>query len=189
MHPEHIHTISLTAAFIAGIAGSVHCFAMCGGMAGALGMRARSVANGARAAFFQASLYQVGRIGGYMFAGIVVGALGGAALQVIDLGEFSLAVRIASGVFIALVGARFLLQWNPLQWLETGGAHFWNRLKPLAQKAAQQPSTRRALALGFLWGWLPCGLVYSMLLFAAMSGSVTTGAGIMLAFGLDLEEE
>lgn len=184
MHPDHVHTISVTAAFIAGVAGSMHCFAMCGGMAGALGMRARSLAKNAQAAFFQASIYQFGRIGGYMTAGIIVGALGSAALHVINLAEFSVALRVASGIFIALVGARFLVQWNPLLWLERGGARFWDQLKPLAQKAAQQSSTPRALSLGFLWGWLPCGLVYSMLLFAAMSGSALTGAGIMVAFGL-----
>lgn len=184
MQAEHVHTISLTAAFIAGIAGSAHCFAMCGGMAGALGMRARTLASDARDAFAQAALYQAGRIGGYVLAGAIIGALGAATLQAVNFAQLGLVLRIASGVFIALVGARLLFRWNPLAWIERWGAFFWRRLRPLAQRAAQRASAPRALALGFLWGWLPCGLVYSMLLFAGMSGSSRTGAGIMLAFGV-----
>lgn len=178
----HEHAISVAAAFIAGLAGSVHCFAMCGGMAGALGMRARQLAP--HAAFLQTTLYQFGRIGGYVLAGVLIGTAGMAILHVLPFAQLALILRVLSGVFIALVGVRLLLQWNPLQWLERGGAHFWLRVKPLAQRAAQTPSTFRALALGFAWGWLPCGLVYSMLMFAGMSSSPTTGAGIMLAFGL-----
>jgi sulfite exporter TauE/SafE len=185
METEHVRTISFAAAFIAGIAGSMHCFVMCGVMAGALGMRARSLASNARAAFVHASLYQLGRIGGYTLAGILAGALGATALQATaDLGQLSLVLRVASGLFIALVGVRLLVSWNPLAWIERAGAHFWQRLRPLAQRTARQTSMRNALALGFLWGWLPCGLVYSMLLFAGMSGSVGSGGGIMLAFGI-----
>jgi sulfite exporter TauE/SafE len=179
---NHEHAISLTAAYIAGVAGSVHCFAMCGGMAGALGMRAREA--GPRAAFLQSTLYQLGRIGGYALAGLLIGAVGMATLHVIPFTQLALVLRIASGVFIALVGLRLLSQWNPLHWLERGGAWCWSRVKPLVQLAANTPAAPRALALGFLWGWLPCGLVYSMLMFAGMSGSPVTGARIMLAFGL-----
>lgn len=184
MQPDHVHTISLTAAFIAGIAGSMHCFAMCGGMAGALGLRARTQARHARGALLQAFLYQSGRIGGYTLAGLLIGALGAAALQLVNLAQLAVLLRVASGIFIALVGARLLLRWNPLAWLERWGARFWQALRPLTQAAAQKADMRHALALGFLWGWLPCGLVYSMLLFAGMSGSATTGGSIMLAFGL-----
>jgi hypothetical protein len=42
----------------------------------------------------------------------------------------------------------------------------------------------RALGLGALWGWLPCGLVYSVLIAALASGSAARGALIMLVFGL-----
>lgn len=180
MHPDHVHTVSFAAALLAGLAGSMHCLAMCGGMAGALGMRAKASGGSHR----QALLYQAGRIGGYTVAGALVSAFGATALHAFDLGQLSFALRVASGIFIVLVGSRLLLRWNPLAPLERWGARFWQRLRPLAQRAARGNDTASALWLGFLWGWLPCGLVYSMLLFAAMSGNVRTGAGIMLAFGL-----
>ena len=93
-------------------------------------------------------------------------------------------LRIASGVLLLLIAVRMLSPWNPLGWLETLGAKFWRRLQPLTQKSGALSGQAQALALGFLWGWLPCGLVYSMLLFAALSGDALHGGAILLAFGL-----
>jgi uncharacterized protein len=61
---------------------------------------------------------------------------------------------------------------------------FWRVVQPIAKRAANGRGAGRSLLIGFLWGWLPCGLVYSTLLLAALSGSALRGAGVMLAFGL-----
>jgi uncharacterized protein len=175
--------ISLGAAFVAGVAGSTHCFAMCGGMAGALGLRARATAAGPAAAFVNASTFQAGRIGGYASVGALFGLAGAALQSMFDLLRIGAALRIASGVLLILIALRILVRWNALTVLERLGARFWSNVQPLAQRAARGEGRVRALMLGVLWGWLPCGLVYSMLAFAAASGDAGSGAAIMAAFG------
>jgi hypothetical protein len=176
--------ISLGAAVVTGLAGSTHCFAMCGGMAGALGMRARATGAGPGAAFVDASAFQFGRIGGYAVVGALFGVAGAALQSMFDLLRIGAVLRVASGVLLILIGIRILIRWNLLAVLERLGARFWSRLQPLVRSAAHREGRGRALMLGFLWGWLPCGLVYSMLAFAATSGSATDGALIMAAFGV-----
>lgn len=178
------NAISLSAAFIAGIAGSTHCFAMCGGLAGALGMRARATATSASAAFGNAASYHLGRLSGYTTAGAICGFIGATLQAVADLARIGATLRIASGVLLILIALRMLSPWNPLRWLETLGAKFWRRLQPFTLGTGKLTGHAHAVALGFLWGWLPCGLIYSMLLFAALSGSALNGAAILFAFGL-----
>jgi sulfite exporter TauE/SafE len=175
--------VSLSAAFVAGVAGSTHCFAMCGGMAGALGMRARASAAGAAAAF-NAGLYQVGRIAGYSAAGALFGFAGAKLQHMFDLLRIGAVLRVTSGVLLILIALRLLVRWNALGAVERLGARFWSRLQPLARRVARAQGRGRALLLGLLWGWLPCGLVYSMLMFAAASSDALYGASIMGAFGL-----
>lgn len=175
--------ISLSAAFIMGIAGSAHCFAMCGGLAGALGMRARHGIAGNVGALRATGLYQIGRLTSYAAAGALCGAVGAALQLALDLTRVASALRIASGVVLVLVASRLLSGWNALAGLERLGARVWSTLQPLARHAATQSERRRALMLGLLWGWLPCGMVYSMLMFAGMSGSPWGGAAVMTAFG------
>jgi len=176
--------ITLSAALLAGLAGSVHCVAMCGGLAGALGMRHGVCDGNWRTAIRDASLHHVGRLAGYSLAGALFGVLGVTLQSVVNLPTLSVITRVAAGGLLVLVAARILFGWNTLAGIERLGAHFWRSLRPLIGRAAGSRSASGTLLLGLLWGWLPCGLVYSMLLFAAMSGDAVSGAGIMLAFGL-----
>jgi len=176
--------ISFAAAFVAGIAGSAHCFAMCGALAGAFGMRARAISPSANAAFGNALWYHAGRLSGYTVAGALCGLFGATLQNIIDPVRIGPWLRVASGLLLLLVALRILSPWNPLRRLETLGAMLWRQLQPLAGKAGSLSGSVQALALGLLWGWLPCGLVYSMLLFATLSGHAASGAGILLAFGL-----
>lgn len=178
------NALSLSAAFIAGIAGSAHCFAMCGGLAGALGMRARATAASPSSAFTNALSYHAGRLSGYTAAGAICGLIGATLQAVLELARIGTALRIASGALLVLIALRMLSPWNPLRWLETFGGKFWRRLQPYTLSTGKLTGHTQAIALGFLWGWLPCGLVYSMLLFAALSGHALNGAAILLAFGL-----
>ena len=68
--------------------------------------------------------------------------------------------------------------------LERIGARLWPRIKPLAGKFLPFTSAWQAFPLGMVWGWLPCGLVYSMLTWSAAAGSAGGGALIMLSFGI-----
>jgi sulfite exporter TauE/SafE len=76
-----------------------------------------------------------------------------------------------------------LIRWNALQWIERLGARFWMRLRPLVQFAGTRAGLIKPLTMGLLWSLLPCGLIYSMLLLAAMSADPGRGALTMLAFG------
>jgi sulfite exporter TauE/SafE len=175
--------ISLVAAFVAGAAGSVHCLAMCGGISGALGMRAKRNGVGPRQAFVHSMTYQVGRIGSYSVAGALVGGLGGALQSAFDFNRVALVSRVLAGTILVLAAIGVLSKWRPLSSLERLGGRLWQQIAPLA-RAVPADGLGGSLLLGMLWGWLPCGLIYSMLLIAALSGSVFMGAATMLSFGV-----
>jgi sulfite exporter TauE/SafE len=177
-------TALLATAFVAGLAGSAHCFGMCGGMAGALGMRARMNASSAASTTLSATLYHLGRISGYAIIGAVGGALGHSAHWALSLTRYGNALRIAAGVLTVLIAIRILFRWNAFAPLERLGARMWQKIQPLARRASSNDRWYANVAIGLLWGWLPCGLVYSIALLTMTAASAAKGAAIMAAFGL-----
>lgn len=175
--------ITLAAAFIAGAAGSVHCLAMCGGLSGALGMRARRMGKSPRLALLHAASSQTGRIASYTAAGLICGSAGGVLTSLLDLARIAVLVRIMAGLLLIAIAMRVLLGWRLLGPLERWGGRLWAWLSPLANNS-NGGSLGSSLILGMIWGWLPCGLVYSMLVFAALTGSARQGGATMLLFGL-----
>jgi sulfite exporter TauE/SafE len=178
--------IGLGAAFIAGLAGSGHCAAMCGGVAGALAMRAR-MADPARARPSQLVLglaYNLARISSYSLAGALAGLLGHTLLRAVDVAPLSVALRVLAGLIMFAAGGRLLFGWRLLDPLEAAGAGLWRRVAPWTQRGAQRGGLSGAIGLGLAWGWLPCGLTYSMLLLAATTANTASGALVMAAFGL-----
>jgi uncharacterized protein len=173
--------ISLSAALVTGAVGSVHCLAMCGGLAAALGMRSR---NTPAEALSDAVLYHFGRLGGYGLAGALFGWLGASLLSTVNLPLLASVARVGAGVLLILAALKILCGWNLLSFIERAGAQYWRALQPVARRAMSAPGATRSLIVGLFWGWLPCGLVYSMLMFAALSGHALQGAAIMVAFGL-----
>ena len=164
----------LLAALLGGFIGSVHCLGMCGGIAGALGM-----AGGGKASF--AVAYSAGRIASYMVAGAIAGAIGAGLAAAAGLGPW---LRLLMGIVLVLLGLQVALNVKLLAPLEAAGANLWRRLAPLARRLVPPRHAGQALALGALWGWLPCGLVYGMLAAAAASGTALNGALFMAVFGL-----
>ncbi len=157
---------------------------MCGGMTGALGFRAPQTAAKVMPSAPDVLLYQVGRLAGYGIAGAFCGAAGRVIDALLDLAQIGIAMRIASGTLLVLFAARMLFKWNALGSLERWGARFWTMLQPIARRQMLSHHAARSLILGLLWGWLPCGLVYSMLAFAAASADAASGAAIMVTFGV-----
>lgn len=164
----------LLAALLAGVVGSVHCFGMCGGIAGALGM-----AGGGRASF--ALSYSAGRIASYAVAGAIAGAIGAGLAGAAGLGPW---LRLVMGIILVLLGLQVAANIRALAPLEAAGARLWRRLAPFARRFVPPRHAGQALALGALWGWLPCGLVYGMLAAAAGTGGAADGALFMAVFGL-----
>jgi sulfite exporter TauE/SafE len=171
-------------AFLAGLLGSSHCVGMCGGIAAAL-------ANGQPAAPAVRTLLPLvhgcGRILSYAAAGALAATLGVAALRQLADQHWSALLRLCAASVMIIIGLNLALApWTPVAWLRTPerwGALLWRRVMPVLSRRLPRAALPRALAAGLLWGWLPCGLVYSALLAAATSGSPLRGALTMLAFG------
>lgn len=170
------------AAAMAGLLGSGHCFAMCGGIAsglgltGPLGRRPRAVQS--------AFEFNLARMFSYGALGAIAGATMDLAAQLSRLEGLGKGLRLATALMVAMLGLRFLFNWRGLDFIERGGALIWKRISPLAMKAGQRKDRAGRLLLGMCWGLLPCGLVYTLLLTAAGTGSAVSGAVTMLAFGL-----
>jgi uncharacterized protein len=182
---ESLRAAPYLAALLAGVTGSVHCIAMCGGIAGALAMRAHrrgSEDRGHTAAI--AIAHHAGRLASYAVAGALAGGFGQALAHGLAMPAFGRALRIGAGIAIILMGIRMAGIWNAFAAIEGAGARLWRRLSPFAMRMATRETGLAAFALGACWGWLPCGLVYSMLLLAALGGSALAGAAIMFAFGV-----
>lgn len=164
----------VAAALAIGFLGSSHCIGMCGGIAGALGM----AVPGQKTAWGQLAGYSVGRVGSYTLMGGLAGALGAAVLPALG------PLRLLAGFMLIAMALYIAGIWRGLVWLEKGGAYLWRYLQPLSAKLLPVRSAPQAVALGSLWGWLPCGLVYSALTFALAQGDSARAALAMLAFGL-----
>lgn len=187
--------LNLLPMFAVGLAGSVHCVGMCGGIVGALsGTTARRTIPIASAAALPAALaldgalrvlaYNAGRIGSYMMAGALAGGLANGAANLARLAQWqSLAYLLANAMLVAL-GLYLMDAWRGLARVEAIGQLLWRRVQPALKFFLPMDTLPKAFALGGLWGWLPCGMVYSVLLTALLSGSATGGAATMLAFGL-----
>ena len=169
------------AAFMAGLLGSGHCFGMCGGIAGSLGALA-GVGN--RSATWPALQFNFGRLLGYAMLGALAAGILGAAGDIMALKPYGIWLRGLTAAMILLIGLRFLLDWRGLDLIERGGAGLWRRIMPLAVRASARHDWIGRLGLGLCWGFLPCGLVYTVLVTAASTGSVLPGAATMFAFGL-----
>ncbi|MDJ0708802.1 MAG: sulfite exporter TauE/SafE family protein [Woeseiaceae bacterium] len=170
----------LGAALVTGLLGSAHCFGMCAGISGlfAVNVNVQSL----KTQIPKAIAYNVGRVASYAFLGVVVAVLGkGAVASIPALGP---PVRLASGILIILVGAQLAFNWRILGPLENAGAKIWQRIAPAAKGLVPVDTMLQALGLGLIWGWLPCGLVYSVLLLAATTTDPMAGGFVMVAFGL-----
>ena len=173
--------LDLGAAFLVGLLGSGHCVAMCGGIAGALEM---AVAPEVRSRAGVRIGYQAGRVLGYGLAGAVAGGIGATLLGVVSR---DVALGVSRGLtagMLVLLGLYLSGVWRgPLAAVERVGFRFWSALAPLRRRLLPVRGPAGALRIGLLWGFLPCGLVYSALALALARGDAAGGAAIMLAFG------
>lgn len=199
-------SLDVLSAFVIGLLGSGHCLAMCGGITTMLTNAVTTPPNYQQAnkqspgnipvrqvtetttcspqysRFSLVLFYHVGRITCYTLMGAIVGLTGSLAAK--SLGFPMTGLRVIAALFLILLGL-YIGQW--LFWLnhiESVGQKWWRYLSPLAKYVIPVNSPAQALGLGGLWGWLPCGLVYSTLTWSLASGSLLNGGAIMLCFGL-----
>ncbi|HLP30804.1 MAG TPA: sulfite exporter TauE/SafE family protein [Geothrix sp.] len=177
--------ISLLAAFLVGLSGGVHCVGMCGGIVGALSFGTPESVRGSPWRFLPwLFAYNGGRLLSYTVAGAVMGALGLMAANLIALHEAQRVLLVVAGLFMVALGLYLGGWWMGLTRVEHAGAGIWRRLEPLGRRFVPVRSPGHAFALGLVWGWLPCGLVYTALIWALSAGGPLQGALLLLAFGL-----
>ena len=171
--------VMIGSAFIAGLAGGVHCAGMCGGIVGAI---SRPWSKADDAWRFHLA-YNGGRIASYGFAGLLVGALGSAGFLFRDTAWLQQVFALAASLLLLGLGLS-LAGFVPFaRRIEVLGAVLWRQIQPFSRRFLPVTTAPRAFAIGLLWGWLPCGLVYTVLLTALASADSLDGAMIMLAFG------
>jgi hypothetical protein len=180
-----LDTSLLLSALLIGLLGGSHCIGMCGGIAGALSMGLPEQVRARPIALLRYLLaYNAGRLSSYVAAGAIAGGLGGGALGFIEIDGARQIAALVAALFLVALGV-YLIGWTPvLAPLEKLGGRVWRYIEPLGRRFLPPRSTTQALALGLVWGWLPCGMVYSVLVWALTTGSAAQGALVMLAFGL-----
>lgn len=165
------------ALFLVGLLGGTHCVGMCGGIVGALSL-------GAPARWAMHLAYNAGRILSYSAAGAIAGALGAASMGLEGQVPVRLVLYFLANLMLVALGLYLIGVTRALAFSERFGQHLWRLLQPLSKRFLPARSVVQAFPLGLLWGWLPCGLVYSALASSLTTASTGRGALLMLAFGL-----
>lgn len=170
----------LSAALLAGLFGSAHCLGMCAGISGLFAVHAEIASM--RTSIPTAIVYNAGRVITYAVLGALVAAVGSILIKASP--NLAAGIRLLSGIIIVLVGLKVAFDLRVLNVIERMGGTLWARIAPAARILVPVTSLPRALGLGLVWGWLPCGLVYSALMIAATSADPVGGAATMAAFGI-----
>ncbi|MDT8283188.1 MAG: sulfite exporter TauE/SafE family protein [Gammaproteobacteria bacterium] len=177
--------LTLTSAFFLGLFSTLHCVGMCGGIIGALSLSLPVETRSHKSRLLSFVLtYNIGRLISYSIAGLIAGALGTGFMQSAGFDQGHAILRVVGVSMMVAIGL-YLTGWLPqLASVEKIGIPIWKRLEPLGRKLVPVTSLPKALAYGLIWGWLPCGLVYFVLIWALTAGNAIQGALTMLAFGI-----
>ncbi|UPQ86771.1 sulfite exporter TauE/SafE family protein [Vibrio sinaloensis] len=165
-------------AFLIGLVGAGHCMGMCGGIASMLSM------GQAKPSTLTPLFYNLGRLASYTLFGAIIGGTISTISQVSHVNDVLIWLRLAAAAFMIMLACYIGRWWQGLLYVEKLGQSLWRFISPAAKSLLPLRSPIYAIPFGFVWGWLPCGLVYSTLTWAAVSGSAVNGALVMLAFGL-----
>ncbi|MBW2543465.1 MAG: sulfite exporter TauE/SafE family protein [Deltaproteobacteria bacterium] len=174
--------LSLVGAALLGLFGGLHCIGMCGGISASLaGALPQPVT--VRGTLLAQFGYNVGRIFSYAVAGALAGGLGLSVLAL--LGPIgTTALRVLAGLFLVAAGLYLSGWWMGMLRVEQLGARAWRHIAPFAKRLGPLDRPWKLVALGAIWGWLPCGLVYAALAGAIAAGGALEGARWMACFGL-----
>ncbi len=177
-----IDLMPIVTAFLAGLFGGVHCVIMCGGVVSLLTPSALAASR--QQQFFILLGYNFGRIFSYTLAGAIMGGAGALLVHWMPLQITSQILTAIAGIFMLLLGLYLTDWWHGLIFFERIGQYLWRFIEPKARHLLPIKKPHHSFLAGVLWGWLPCGLVYSVLATAVATASIFKGALIMFAFGL-----
>lgn len=166
------------AALLLGLLGSSHCLVMCGGIGAALGM-----GTGGKQRWLLLLLFQLGRIASYSLLALVISII--PSLLIAATGNYNL-MRILAGLLLISMGFYIGNWWRGLVMLENIGQALWRHVQPLTQRLLPVTGAAQALGIGLCWGLLPCGLIYTALVWSASAsgGQPLQAALLMACFGL-----
>ncbi|MEX2515640.1 MAG: sulfite exporter TauE/SafE family protein [Gammaproteobacteria bacterium] len=175
---------SLLIAFTLGLFSTLHCWGMCGGIITALSLNLSQPVRARKSLLLAyTTAFNLGRIVSYALAGLLGGLLGSLVVITTVAGGLFI-LQLLAGVVLVFAGLR-LAGWSQgLALLERMGQGVWRKLQPFGRSLLPVNTLPRALAFGMIWGFLPCGLVYSALLLAVATGDAIAGGSLMLGFGL-----
>jgi len=172
-------------AFLAGLLGGVHCVGMCGGIVSMLSL---SVPERKRTSAWDLLSFQLaynfGRMLSYIVAGMLMGGLGFLLASFLPIYYVQKTLMVLAGSFMILLGLYLAGWWMFLRRVEILGQYLWRFIEPVARQLLPINSTSGAFKVGLFWGWVPCGLVYSILINAIATGSVWKGGLLMAMFAL-----
>lgn len=173
-------------AFLIGLLGGVHCVGMCGGIISALtlGVQSRDTTDSTATLFPYLLSYNLARIASYTLAGFIFGGLGSWITNLVFFNQAQIILKLFAGIFLIALGLYLANWWRGLSRIEQLGSYVWRYIEPVARRVIPVRTIPQAVTAGFIWGWLPCGLVYSVLVWALSSGSALNGSLLMLSFGL-----
>lgn len=165
-------------ALLLGLMGAGHCLAMCGGIITTLSISSDGGTSKNNWSFI--ILYQLGRISSYTFFGAIAGWLG---LQFTELSPLPI-LKTLSGLLLIAMALYMSQIWLGLSYLEKIGKLLWTKISPVTKHLMPVKNNKQALFLGTVWGWLPCGLVYTSLGYALSLGDSVLSAAFMFIFGV-----
>jgi len=168
---------ALITGLLAGLFGSTHCVAMCGGIMAVLHGQVPRGRDRLAAGF------HAGRIASYLVIGLALTGLGMMPARLFPAGAGTL-MRGLLGALLVLIAIYIAL---PGRVRDVAGelvAPLTRRVLPLFMRLLPAETWPRALALGMLWGLLPCGLLYSVLAAALLLADPLASGAMMLGFGL-----
>lgn len=176
--------LSWVSAFFLGLMGAPHCAGMCGGIISALSVTCRPNGVNSQQGVMTVWAYNLGRISSYVVAGMLMGGLSGLASHMLAVHQAQLVLQSLAIVFMLFLGLYLGGWWPVLSKLESLGGRVWRNIEPFGRRFIPVKNLRSAFLIGLIWGWLPCGLVYTGLIYSTTAGSALQGGLLMLFFGL-----
>lgn len=185
MHLYLDFNASILAAFVVGLFSSLHCIGMCGSIIGTLTLSLSPALREKKSKLLLVVFsYNLGRITSYALAGAIIGALSALLNAPFAEGVGHRVLQVLSALIITGAGL-YIAGWFPrFAYIEKLGARIWKMIEPFGRRLIPVKSISQALLFGMIWGWLPCGLIYTALALAATSGNSWHSAITMFAFGL-----
>jgi sulfite exporter TauE/SafE len=172
--------LTLSAALLLGLAASGHCLVMCGGISAALGIATDKGADGRPRPRLLVG-YQLGRVASYTLTGLVLGGVFGGLLGLLDADNVRRGLRVLAAAAL-LLGA--LVAFGRVREIGFGsGRRLWSHIAPLGRRLLPVTTLPRSFAFGMVWGFMPCGFVYTVLLIATVQLDAARSAMTMAAFG------